>query len=123
MPREFSRSVRVAAQLQRELADLVRTEVRDPRIGMVTISEVEVTRDLAVAKVYVTFLGSEQPVPKALALLGERAPMLRHELGRRMRLRVMPDLRFVYDDSLERGMRMDALLDHLGETAGDSEPE
>lgn len=113
MPREFSRSVRVASQLQRELAELLRGELKDPRLGMVTVSDVEVTRDLSLAKVYVSFLGARQEVPESLTLLAERGPMLRHELGHRMRMRSIPELRFIYDDSVERGLHMDALLDRL----------
>lgn len=113
MPREFSRSVRVASQMQRELAELLRTEIKDPQLGMITVSDVELTRDLSVAKVFVSFLGGTQPAPRALALLAERAPLLRHELARRMRLRAIPELRFAYDDSIERGFRMDAILDDL----------
>jgi ribosome-binding factor A len=119
MPREFSRSVRVASQLQRELAELLRGQVRDSRLGMVTVSEVEVTRDLSLAKVFVSFLGAAQTVPRSLALLAERVPILRRELGRRMRMRSVPELRFVYDDSIERGMRMDAILNELKEPPND----
>jgi ribosome-binding factor A len=113
MAREFTRSDRVAAQIQRELADLLRTEVREPAIGMATINGVEVTRDMAVAKAYVSFLGASEPPKKCVAILMQSVPMLRHQLGKRMRLRVMPELRFVYDESIERAMRMDALLSGL----------
>lgn len=113
MPREFTRNVRVASQLQRELAELLRVEVKDARLGMVTVSDVEVTRDLALAKVYVSFLGAQQATRESLQLLASRIPLLRHELGRRMRMRAIPELRFIYDDSVERGLRMDAVLDQL----------
>jgi ribosome-binding factor A len=113
MPREFSRNVRVASQLQRDLAELLRGEVKDPRLGMVTVSDVEVTRDLSVAKVFVSFLGAQQGVRESLALLADRAPLLRHELGRLIRMRCLPELRFVYDDSVERGLHMDAILEDL----------
>lgn len=113
MPREFSRNVRVASQLQRDLAELLRGEVKDPRLGMVTVSDVEVTRDLSVAKVFVSFLGAQQGVRESLALLADRAPLLRHELGRLIRMRCLPELRFVYDDSVERGLQMDAILEDL----------
>ena len=113
MPREFSRNVRVASQLQRDLAELLRGEVKDPRLGMVTVSDVEVTRDLSVAKVFVSFLGAQQGVRESLALLADRASLLRHELGRLIRMRCLPELRFVYDDSVERGLKMDAILEDL----------
>jgi ribosome-binding factor A len=113
MPREFSRNVRVASQLQRELAELLRSDVKDARLGMVTVSDVEVTRDLSLAKVYVSFLGARQTTSESLKLLAARAPLLRHEVGRRMRMRVIPELRFIFDDSVERGLHMDAVIDNL----------
>jgi ribosome-binding factor A len=122
MPREFTRSVRVAAQLQRELAELLRGQVCDAKLGMVTVSDVEVTRDLSLAKVFVSFLGATESVPRSLASLAEGAPALRRELARRIRMRNIPELRFVYDDSIERGMRMDALLSELkGPTTTDAD--
>ena len=119
MPREFSRSDRVASQMQRELADLIRTQVRNPELGMVTLSDVELSRDLAVAKLFVSFLGASLPPNKSVKLLNEKVPELRRELGKRIRIRVLPELRFVYDDSIERGMRMDSLLQGL---SSESEP-
>lgn len=113
MPREFGRNVRVAAQLQRELAELLRSDYKDPALGMVTVSEVEVTRDLSVAKVFVSFLGARQDANSSTALLNEKAPALRHAIGLVMRMRSVPELRFLYDDSLERGFKMDALLEDL----------
>jgi ribosome-binding factor A len=110
MPREFTRSDRVAAQIQREIADLLRTQVRDPELGMVTLSDVELSRDLAVAKLYVSFLAAKLPPAKCVKRLADFVPALRHELGQRIRMRVLPDLRFAYNDSIERGMRMDSLL-------------
>ena len=113
MAKEYTRSDRVASQIQRELADLLRTHVDEPALGMITLSAVEVTRDLAVAKAFVSFLGAKEPTKKCLQRLVQLTPMLRHELGRRMRLRVMPELRFVFDESLERGLRMQDLLNQL----------
>ena len=113
MPREFTRSDRVASQLQRELAELLQLHIKDKRLGMVTISGVEVSRDLAVAKVFVSFLGASETVKECLNTLSQAVPMLRHELGKRMRMRIMPELRFLHDESIERGMRMQALLNQL----------
>lgn len=110
MPREFTRSDRVAAQMQRELAELLRTRLRDPALGMVTLSAVELTRDLAVAKAYVSFLGARQEAKACIKSLNLVAPSFRHELGKRIRMRVMPELRFVHDESIERGLRIQALL-------------
>jgi len=110
MAREFTRSDRVASQIQRELAELLRTDLRDQELGMVTVSDVEVTRDLSLAKVYVSFLGATLEPKACVGRLTQLVPQLRHELGRRMRIRVMPELRFLYDESLVAGERMDALL-------------
>ncbi|OOG22207.1 ribosome-binding factor A [Thioalkalivibrio denitrificans] len=111
MPRDFSRTERVGDQIQRELADLIRLEVKDPRVGMVTLAGVEVTRDLAHAKVWFTVLGSEQQVADTTEGLQRAAGFLRRELGRRMRLRAVPHLHFQYDDTQERGARLSALID------------
>ena len=110
MPREFSRSDRVASQMQREMADLIRTQVKDPELGMVTLSDVELSRDLAVGKLFVSFLGAKLTPNKCIKQLNDKVPELRRELGKRIRIRVLPELRFVYDDSIERGMHMDSLL-------------
>jgi ribosome-binding factor A len=119
MPREFKRSDRVASLLQRELADLIRTQVKEPRLGMITVSGAAVSRDLAVAKVFVTFLGAKEPAEECVAILSATVPMLRRELGKRLRIRNMPEIHFVYDDSIERGMRMDALLERLHDESKD----
>lgn len=113
MPREFSRSDRIASQIQREMADLIRTRIKDRELGMVTVSDAEVTRDLSVARIYVTFLASSLPPGECVKRLAEHGPELRRELAGRMRVRVLPEIRFIYDDSIERGLHMDALLDHL----------
>lgn len=116
MPREFFRSDRVAAQFQRELAELLRTEVREPGLGMVTLSDVEVTRDMSLIKAYVSFLGASETPQKCVKVLNHQyAPKLRHDLSGRIRMRVMPELRFIHDDSIERGMKMEALLHSLAE--------
>lgn len=109
--RDYQRSDRVGDQMQRELADLVRLEVKDPRVGMVTLTEVEVSRDLAHAKVYFTQLGGEAKGLEAEAGLNHAAGYLRHMLGTRLRLRSVPALRFIYDDTPERGARISALID------------
>ncbi|HKK13332.1 MAG TPA: 30S ribosome-binding factor RbfA [Gammaproteobacteria bacterium] len=111
MPREFPRTRRVGEQIQRELAELIREEVRDPRIGMVTVSGVDVSRDLSHAKVYVTVLGDDQQVRESLRILKRVAGFLRHALGRRMVIRTVPELRFIHDESVERGARLSSLID------------
>ena len=111
MPRDFSRTLRIAEQIQRELADLVRLEVKDPRVGMVTLTEVEVSADYAHAKVFFTTLGNADQVAAATAGLNHAAGFLRHELGRRIKLRNIPQLHFAYDESVERGIRLSRLID------------
>ncbi len=107
--REYSRVQRLEGQFQRELALLIQEELRDPRLGMVTVSGAKVSRDLAYATIYVTSLGGN---PEEVArILGHAAGKLRHELGRRIRIRTLPQLRFVYDQSLEYGNRMSSLID------------
>ncbi|MCE7537081.1 30S ribosome-binding factor RbfA [Aliivibrio fischeri] len=111
MSKEFSRTQRVSQQLQKELAVMLQREVRDSRIGMVTISDVEVSRDLAYAKVFVTFfcVGDQTP-ESSLAALKEHEPSLRMMLGKRIRLRLTPEIRFTYDNTLVEGMRMSNLV-------------
>ena len=111
MPREFPRTRRVGEQLQRELAVLVRDEIKDPRLGMVSISGADVSRDLAYATVYVSVLGDDTAVTESLAVLNRAAGFLRHRLGQSMRLRSVPQLKFEFDSSLRDGARMDALID------------
>jgi ribosome-binding factor A len=96
--------------MQRELAELVQRELKDPRLGMVTISAVEVSRDLSTAKVYVSVLGSSQSREESLAGLSSASGFLRRELGRRIKIRHIPELRFFYDSSIEKGAEMDALI-------------
>jgi ribosome-binding factor A len=121
MPREFTRSDRVSSQIQRELSELLRVNARDPELGMVTLSAVEVTRDMSVAKAYVSFLGANLDTKKCIARLNEAIPLYRHELSKRMRLRVMPELRFIFDESLLRGLRIQSLLNGLDDSAEKSE--
>ncbi len=111
MPKEFSRTQRVAQQLQKELAMILQREVRDSRLGMVTISDVEVSRDLAYAKVFVTFLCIGEQTPEScLAALREHEVQIRMMLGKQIRLRLTPEIRFYYDNTLVEGMRRSNLV-------------
>ncbi|ENM5790410.1 30S ribosome-binding factor RbfA [Vibrio mimicus] len=111
MPKEFSRTQRVAQQLQKELAMILQREVRDSRLGMVTISDVEVSRDLAYAKVFVTFLCVGEQTPEScLTALREHEVHIRMMLGKQIRLRLTPEIRFYYDNTLVEGMRMSNLV-------------
>ncbi len=112
MSREFSRADRVAQELQKEVAIILQREVKDPRIGMVTVSDVEVTKDLSYAKVFVTFLFDHDDAAseQGMKALEKASPYIRTLLGKAMRLRIVPELRFMYDRSLVEGMRMSNLV-------------
>ncbi len=112
MPREFSRSRRVGEQVRRVLAQLIHDEVKDPGIGMVTLTAVEVSPDLAHARVFFTVLADDAGAQRASeAALRRASGFLRRELGRQVKLRVTPELQFVYDRSVEHGRRLSALID------------
>ena len=111
MPRDFPRTRRVGEQLQRELAALIRDEINDPRIGMVSVSAVEVSRDLSHAKVFFSTLGSKDEAAASLQVLTGAAGFLRHQLGSRLAMRHVPQLHFKQDHSLEDGARLSALID------------
>ncbi|MCW5600255.1 30S ribosome-binding factor RbfA [Nitrosomonas sp.] len=111
MSKDFSRSQRVADQIQRELADLIKAEVKDPRIGMITITAVEVTRDYAYAKIFYTTLSSKEDNILIEEGLKHASGFLRSQLSSRMKLRVIPQLHFIYDESIERGLYLSRLID------------
>lgn len=108
MAKEFSRSNRIAEQMRRELADLLQFEVKDPRVWMVTVTEVEVTGDMDHAKV---FYSAQAGTPALQAGLEKSAGFLRTQLAKRMLLRKVPQLHFVYDSSIDYGMKMGKLID------------
>ncbi|MDX5376238.1 MAG: 30S ribosome-binding factor RbfA [Halomonas sp.] len=116
--REFKRTDRVGDQLQKELAVLIQREVKDPRLGMVTVSGVTVSRDLGYADVYVTLLGEDSPerIKENLKVLKQAAGFLRSQIARRIKLRHVPELRFHYDESVVRGQRLSSLIDEAVES-------
>lgn len=112
MGKDFSRTDRVGQQYQREIAMILQREIKDPRVSMVTVSDIEVSRDLAYAKVFVTFFNDDEAyVTTALKVLNDASGFIRSLLGKRVRARVMPELRFVHDPSLNEGIRMSRLVD------------
>ena len=119
MPREFKRSERVSGQLRRELAQLIQREVKDPGVGFVSISDVEVTRDLSHAKVFVTVF-EEDRAPQSIKALKRAAGYLRRRLRQELRIRTVPELHFIHDASVETGARMDELIANA--VASDKEP-
>lgn len=111
MAKEYGRSERVSAQMQKELALVLQRHVNDKRLGFITVNEVLLSKDLSVAKIYVTVLNAdEQTKSDNIAALNQLAPIIRHEVAKRMRLRHISEFRFFYDDSFDRGMRVEQLL-------------
>lgn len=113
---------RVADQIQRELSELIRDEVKDPRVGMVTLTGVEVSSDFAHAKVYFTSLAA-QGHAEALEGLQHSAGFLRAKLGPRLRIHNIPELHFHYDASVEAGVRLSKLIDEAVRDAAPDEGE
>ncbi|MBP9713731.1 MAG: 30S ribosome-binding factor RbfA [Sterolibacterium sp.] len=111
MMNTFSRSDRVAEQIRRELAELIRLELKDPRVRLVTLTGVEVTPDYTHAKVFFTTLTDATQQTEIVAGLRRASSFLRRELGRRIKIHHIPDLHFVYDVSVERGVQLSQLID------------
>src|SRR5690554_3487490 len=108
---DYKRVDRFSQQLQREIAVILQREIKDPRVVMPTVSDVEVSKDLAYAKVFVTFLnGDEDSIKQALKVLNEANGYIRTLLGKRLKARITPNLRFEYDPSLSEGIRMAKLV-------------
>lgn len=110
MAQEFSRSRRVGEQIQQVLALLIQQEIKDPRIGMVTVTAVKLTKEFEHARVFVTVLGDQQQQELSLQGLNNAAGFLRSELAHRLKLRSTPKLHFEYDKSTEEGNRMSSLI-------------
>ena len=123
--KSFSRTSRIADQMQRDLAQVIRTEIKDPRVGLVTIQSIDVSPDYAHAKVFITQLGDAKNAKACIDALNHAAGFLRHHLAERLGMRTMPVLRFVYDESVERGIHISTLIDSAirSESNSDSEPD
>jgi ribosome-binding factor A len=115
------RAQRVGEQVRRELAQMLRDEVKDPRVGRVTITAVEVSPDLSHAKIFVTHLAGREHADEAVRALERTVGFLRRELSHRMQLYSVPQLHFAYDDSIESGMRLSQLIDEA--VAADHKPD
>lgn len=111
MPKEYTRSQRVEEQIQRVLSQVIPREIKDPRLGMVTVSAVDVSRKLSIAKVFVTLLGGEGEIDDRIEILNKTSGFLRSELAKNITMRHVPELRFFYDVSIERGAKLSALID------------
>ncbi|MBS3805406.1 MAG: 30S ribosome-binding factor RbfA [Oleiphilaceae bacterium] len=130
MPKEFSRVDRIADQMQRELAQLIQRDIKDPRLGMVTINAVKVSRDMGYADIYVSLLTTEDldedspEVQESLIVLRKAAGYLRGQIGRAMKLRMVPLLRFHFDKLPGKSRHMDALIDQaVGKTPPVDKPD
>ena len=111
MPREFSRNQRLGAQIQRILSELIRFDTKDPRLANVSLTVVELTRDLSVAKVYFSLLHPDEDPKPALQGLGRASGFLRGRLGNKLTVRHVPELHFVHDDSVAHGVEISRLIE------------
>jgi ribosome-binding factor A len=118
MPREFSRTQRIADSLKKELATLIQFELRDPRLRMVSVTDVEVSRDLAYARVFYTSLDidCEEDAKESTVVLNKAAGFLRSKIARSSKLRVTPALKFLYDTSVSRGRHLSDLIEQAAES-------
>jgi ribosome-binding factor A len=123
--KSFSRTSRIADQMQRDLAQLIRTELKDPRVGLVTIQSVDVSPDYSHAKIFFTQLGEAKDAKACTEALNHAAGFLRHHIAERLGMRTMPVLHFVYDESVERGIHLSQLIDTAirSETDSGTEPD
>ncbi|MDM7858213.1 30S ribosome-binding factor RbfA [Thiopseudomonas acetoxidans] len=113
MAKQYSRAQRVGDQIQRELAMLIPREVKDPRLGFITVTGVDVSRDMGHAKVFITLMNNDsaEDIEQNLEVLSEVAGYLRMLLGKSMKMRSVPQLHFRYDESISRGAYMSALIE------------
>lgn len=114
MAREFTRSSRLSGQIQRVLNELLRFEVKDPRLSGVTVSDVDLSRDLSVARVFFATLTPDADPKPVLAGLEKASGFLRGRLGREIKVRYVPELRFAHDDSVARGFHLSELIANSG---------
>jgi ribosome-binding factor A len=112
MPRQFSRTRRVEEQLRRDLAELIRHEIKEPDLGMISITEIKVSRDLAHAQIYTTILQDDaDTIEYSMQTLHNYAGKLRSMLGKRMRIRRVPELIFIYDNLIQRGTALNQVIE------------
>ncbi|MDY7219489.1 30S ribosome-binding factor RbfA [Denitrificimonas sp. JX-1] len=128
MAKQYSRTQRIGDQIQRELATMIPREVKDPRLGFITVTGVDVSRDIGHAKIFVTVMGDNSPemIKDNLSVLNDAAGYLRMLLGKAMKLRSVPALHFHYDESITRGAYLSALIEKAvtqdkGKTESDGE--
>jgi ribosome-binding factor A len=110
---EGRRIDRLGGQIQEEVSDIIRRRIKDPRLGFVTVTKVKVSADLSYANIHVSVMGSKQDIERSLTCLDGAARFVRSELGKRLRIKRIPEIRFHYDDSCVRGARIDSILRDL----------
>ncbi|MUV39918.1 Ribosome-binding factor [Lentibacillus sp. JNUCC-1] len=109
------RANRVAEQMKKELGDILTRKIKDPRVGFVTVTDVEVTGDLQQAKIFISVLGDEKKKHESLVGLAKAKGFIRSEIGKRIRLRKTPEISFEFDEAIEYGNKIDAILRDLNE--------
>lgn len=118
MRKNTARPRRMAEQIHRELSGIIRDELKDPRVKMITLTDVTVSPDFSHCNVYFTLLGSNEDVVETAKGLAHAAGFLRSQLAHRLAARTIPDLRFVHDTSVERGVRLSRLIEQANEPRG-----
>lgn len=118
MPREFSRKQRMSAQVLRTLSELLRFDVKDPSLNGVSLTSVEMTRDVSVAKIYFSVLNPDDDPNSALEGLQRASGFLRSKLGSALKIRHVPELRFLHDDSVAHGIEISKLIDDANHPGG-----
>lgn len=111
----YQRAVRVAEEIQKEVSGIIQKELKDPRIGFVTITGVDVTSDLKLAKIFVSVLGDEKAREETFLGLEKAKGFIRREVGHRIRLKNVPEIMFKFDESVEHGARISQLLHKIHE--------
>ncbi|WP_248926328.1 30S ribosome-binding factor RbfA [Paenibacillus hamazuiensis] len=104
---------RVGEQIKKEISQIIQAELKDPRIGFITVTGVEVTNDFSQAKVFLSVMGSDEQKEETLKALSRSSGFIRSELGKRIRLRKIPELLFKFDASIDYGSRIEQLLDRI----------
>ncbi|AKP46908.1 MULTISPECIES: 30S ribosome-binding factor RbfA [Bacillus] len=115
------RANRVGEQMKKELSDIIGRKIKDPRIGFVTVTDVQLTGDLQQAKVYISVLGDEKQKKDTLKALAKAKGFIRSEIGQRIRLRKTPDLLFEFDESIDYGNRIETLLKEISSNESNQE--
>ncbi len=121
--KNYSRSERVVEQIRRELSELIQLELKDPRVRLVTLTDVEITPDYAHAKVFYTSLATPDQQTEIAAGLRRASSFLRRELGKRIKIHHLPELHFFYDKSVEHGTRLSQLIDQAVQSTSEPDPQ